>query len=329
MKALRIDNSTAVLDPSAAEPTPEPGEALIRLLRAGIGAADLLRVRQGPPPAGVPGHEFVGVVERVNPAARREEAAAWEGKRVVGSINVACGRCERCRAGLSSHCAARRVLGLLGRAGCLAERFTLPTANLVEVPRGMDDARAAFAQPLSAALHAAQMVRFEGKPYVTVLGDGVVGLLAAQIMARRNASVRLLGTDPARFSLCEKWGVKHRHLDEVGRRQDQDVVIDCTGDGAGLELALSLVRPRGTIVVRSAGPVPAAADEGAASIAPLALNEINVVGARCGSFADAVDLLAREGVEVSSLAGRRFRLAEAATAFRFALESTAKVFVEA
>ena len=113
MKALRIDNSTAVLDPSAAEPTPEPGEALIRLLRAGIGAADLLRVRQGPPPAGVPGHEFVGVVERVNPAARREEAAAWEGKRVVGSINVACGRCERCRAGLSSHCAARRVLGLL------------------------------------------------------------------------------------------------------------------------------------------------------------------------------------------------------------------------
>lgn len=316
MRALRTHPDGPRLDPSTPEPIPGPGEALIRPTRLGIGEADLAAASGRGGYSGILGHEFIGVVEKVNPA--REEHRRWEGKRAVGSINLVCGRCDLCRAGLSNHCRTRRVLGLLDKDGCFAERFTLPIANLVEVPRSIDDDRAVFAEPLASAAHAAQLVRIEGKPYVTVLGDNAAGLLAAQLMARLNASVRVLGDSPGKFSLCEKWGVKHRHAEEAGRRQDQDVVIDCTGTAAGLLLATRLVRPRGKIILKSepADPEGDASRNHGPAVDAIVAHELEVIGARCGRIADAVDLLASGAVDVLSLATARLKFAEAVEAMK-------------
>ena len=145
------------------------------------------------------------------------------------------------------------------------------------------------------------MMRVDGRVYVTVLGDSAMGLMCAQWLASQNASVRLLGWDAARFELCEKWGVKHRHADDVGRRADQDVVIDCTSSRDGLKLAMQLVRPRGTILVR--GSAPADVD-----LAPMADGELTLMGSRAGNLREAVQALATGRVDVLSLITRRIRL---------------------
>lgn len=313
MRAIRLADGRVVLDEKADVPAPGAGEALIRPLRMGVSGFDARAAAGGAGAGGglTLGHRFVGVVERLHESADRDLRKRWEGKRVAGSINVVCGRCDMCRAGLSNHCRARRILGVSGWDGCFAERFTLPVRNLAEVPAAVDDDRAVFAEPLAGALHAAQLVRVEGKPYVTVLGDGIDGLLCAQVMARLNASVRLLGRRPEKFALCERWGIKHRHIDEVGRRSDQDIVVDCMGGGAGLSLALGLVRPRGKVVLRPSvgGPESAAApDRGALDL--IVSGEIEVLGARCGSIADAVAALARAEIDVLPLITRRARLSD-------------------
>lgn len=338
MKAIRFNGDGLHLDPRALAPSPGPGEALIRPLRVGISAADLTVASGRTPFRGTLGHEFVGAVERLDDSADKAERKRWEGKRVVGSINVICGRCELCRAGLSNHCREREVLGMHRRDGCLAERFTLPVRNLLEVPASIDDDQAVFAEPLAGVIHAAHLVRLEGKPFVTVLGDGPEALLAAQIMVRRNASVRLLGAHASKYSLCEKWGIKHRHADEVGRRQDQDVVVDCTGTPAGFDLALGLVRPRGKIVLKSpatppvpvagAGPAPSSPG-GGADLAGVVANEIEVLGARCGRLPDAIHALSERQVDVLSLITRRARLDDGPAALNAAADpAQIKVIVE-
>ena len=239
------------------------------------------------------------------------------------TINVVCGVCVLCKGGLSTHCRARSVLGLHGRDGCFAERFTLPLANLSEVPKGVDDDAAVFAEPLASVIHAAQMLRIEGKPYVTVIGDGVGGLLAAQVMAKLNASVRLLGKVPEKFTLCEKWGIKHRHADDVGRRQDQDVVVDCSGTPEGLKLAMQLVRPRGKIVLRTMpAPIPDASGNGHSGpdLTPAVVNELELLGARCGRLAEALTILAKGQIEIVSLITARTKLADGVGALRKACE---------
>lgn len=325
MRAIRYDGARVYVDPKAEAPAPGPGEALIRPVRAGVSAFDALAAAGGVPAGdgALPltlGHQFAGVVERLHEDADRDLRKRWERARVVGSINIVCGRCDMCRAGLSSHCRDRRVLGMSGRDGCFAERFTLPLRNLVEVPAAVDDDRAAFAEPLAGALHAAQLVRVEGKPYVTVLGDSVDGLLCAQVMARLNASVRLLGLSPEKYTLCERWGIKHRHIDEVGRRSDQDIVVECTGTVAGLELALRLVRPRGKIVLRSGAPGGDGRGVGAGLLELIVAGEIQVLGARCGSVADAVATLSRGEIDVLPLITRRAKLADGAAALKAAGE---------
>lgn len=301
MRAIRHDGARAWLDAKADPPTPAPGEALIRPTRIALAPRDAALAARPAAPF-TPGREFVGVVERLPESADRDLRKKWEGRRVVGSSLIVCGRCDMCRAGLSAHCRDRSLLGAPGRDGCLAERFTLPLRNLVEVPREVDDDRAVFAGCLAAAAHVPQLLRVEGKPYVTVLGDSAEALLTAQVMVRLNASVRLLGSDQARFSLCEKWGIKHRHLSDVGRRADQDIVVDWSGSGPAL--ALNLVRPRGKVVLGAPGP----ADAGA--LALLVENEIELLGARSGSLTDAIALLARAEIDVLPLISRRMRLAD-------------------
>lgn len=324
MRALKFDGQTLALDGRAESPELGPGEAVVRPLRVGLspGDVDAVRKRGGAP--FIPGSEFVGIVERLHESVDGVERRRLEGRRVVASPIIVCGACDLCRAGLSSHCRSRRTLGRPGGwDGCLAERTRLPTRNLWVAPPGVDDDRAVFAWAVASALHAAQVVRVQGKQYVTVLGDTVEGLLTAQVIARLNASVRVLGSRPERLALCEKWlgGIKHRSIDEAGRRQDQDVVVECTGSTAGVATALQLVRPRGTIVL--------VRDPGAADLSPVVENEITLVGCRAGPIPEALGLLERAEIDAVSLIGRRFRLTEAPAAFAAASEPGAlRVLVE-
>lgn len=344
MRALRFDGSQPVLDPAAREPVLSPGDALIRPTTVGICSTDLEICRGGTNFIGTLGHEFVGICEEVHlpadaPAPLVRRAQAVKGKRVVGAINIVCGHCDLCRAGLSTHCRHRTVLGVAGRDGCFADRFTLPVMNLHPVPDSVDDARATFAEPLASAAHAAGMLRLQGKTYVTVLGDGKLGLLCAQVMARHNPSVRLLGKHPAKYGLCDRWGIKHRHIDEVGRLQDQDVVVDCTGSASGLALAMQLVRPRGKIILKSTisplpippgAPVPGANHPAWATpvnLAPIVINEIELIGSRCGPIPDALALLERNEVQVDQLITGRATLAKGVEALATARSGHIKVLM--
>lgn len=306
----------------APDPKPGPGEALIRPLRMGVCATDLEIARgymdadRDDEPITL-GHEFVGIVEEFNAISpvQQELAKRLKGKRVVGSINAVCGECDLCRAGLSNHCRDRTVLGIAGRDGCFAERFCLPIVNLVAVPDSVDEDWAVFAEPLAAAMHAAHQLHFEGKPYITVLGDGRLGLLCVQVMSKLNASVRLIGKHEKKLALCEKWGIKHRLLRDIGRRADQDIVVDCTGSPDGLRTAMQLVRPRGTILMKSTFAPRA---ENPVDLSPLVVNEIELVGSRCGSISEAVRAIEKQEIDVVSLITGRFPLDEGVKALEAA-----------
>lgn len=311
MRALVFDGRQAKLSPSHRDPRPAPGEALIRPLRMGVCATDLELCGGYMGFKGVLGHEFVGVVEE----AAGRDGKGWVGKRVVGTINCVCGRCDMCRAGLREHCRNRTVLGIAGRDGCFAERFTLPVRNLLAVPDGVDDDHAVFAEPLAAAHQVARQLTIEGRPFITVLGDGRLGLLCAQVMSRLNATVRVVGKHPEKLALCEKWGVKHRLLGDVGLRADQDIVVDCTGSADGLRTAMAMVRPRGKIVLKT---TVAPANREPVDLSPLVVNEVQLIGSRCGPFTEALASLAAQRVDVVSLISRRMKLAEGVEALRAA-----------
>jgi threonine dehydrogenase-like Zn-dependent dehydrogenase len=325
MLALRLhDDRKLALDPAIDEPVPGPDEALIRPTRMGVCSTDLELTRGYMGFAGTLGHEFVGTVEAVGSKKHK----AWLGRRVVGEINCVCGRCDMCKAGLRSHCRDRTVLGIMERDGCFAEAFTLPVMNLHAVPDHVDDDKAVFTEPLAAAFQILQQLTIEGRPYVTVLGDGRLGLLIAQVMAGLNATVRCIGKHPDKLALCEKWGVKHRPLGDVGLRQDQDIVVDATGSATGLTTAMQMVRPRGTIVLKTT-VAARVADDAAPPIdlSPLVIDEIKLVGSRCGPFNVALEALAADTIDVVSLISKRYRLKDADKALA-AARGQLKVLIE-
>ncbi len=333
------------LDSAAPAPRADAGEAIVRPLWMGVSPFDAAVAiaperRAGPSPL-VLGHEFVGEVESLVPAAADPDPAGtrarWVGARVVASPLIACAACDRCRSGLANHCRDQRVLGVRGRGGCFAQRFAVPVRNLVAVPASLAVQHAALAAPLAAAIHAAQIARVEGKNFVTILGDSAEALLAAQVMARLNASVRLLGTRPERYTLCERWGIKHRAQSEAGRRADQDVVVDCTASPEGVLLATEFVRPRGKVVLLS--PLGLSGDSVShaapvhtpqALLAPIVAHELQVLGARGGSLADAITLLARGDIDVLPLITARKRLSDGPASLLLAGDpSQIKVLLEA
>jgi len=312
MHALVFANGELQFDPSRAEPELRPGEALIRPTRMGICSTDLEICRGYMGFAGVLGHEFVGLVDAVGAKADKQ----WVGRRVVGSINCVCGRCDMCKAGLREHCRNRTVLGIAGRDGCFAEAFILPVQNLFEVPDSIDDDRAVFTEPLAAAYQIMRQLTIEGRPYITILGDGRLGLLCAQVLSQLNATVRCVGKHEAKLERCAKWGVKHRLVGDVGLRADQDIVVDCTGSADGLTTAMRMVRPRGTLVMKTT--VATTPDSKPIDLSPLVINEINLIGSRCGPFRDALAALAEEKVDVVSLITRRCKLADGVEAIKAA-----------
>lgn len=303
MRALRLDGPSPKLVTAHPRPEPALGEALIRTRRAAVSGIEIELCRGMLGFHGTLGHEFVGIVEALNDGEHQEIL----GKRVVGSVAAVCGRCDMCQTGLRNHCRNRTVLGIKGRDGCLADWLVLPAANLEVVPDDVDDDHAVFVDLLACAIQAARQLTIEGKPYITVLGDGPLGLLMVQVMAKLNASVRLIGRYSEKLAMCEKWEVKHRHVDDIGRRADQDIVVDCTGSPAGLDIAMQLVRPRGTIVLKS---MYATRQEVAAAIdcSPVVMKEITVVGSRSGPIREALSTIAAGAVDVVSLIGRRMTL---------------------
>lgn len=313
MRALRIDSGTLTLATNAPDPRPGAGEALVRVSRVLITETDLSVARGQIPHAGTLGQAFVGTVESVNGPDPR----GLTGRLVVAAPDLPDAGSDLARRGLGLHDPGRAVLGVRGRDGALAERIALPASALVAVPESVDADRAVFALPLARALHAAQIVRIPGKTFVTVLGDNLRALLAAQVLARLNASVRLLGTMPDRLDRCARWGVKHRHRDEAGRWADQDVVIDSERGASSFALACSMARPRGTIVLLGETPLDAGVG---CDLSPVIERELTVVGARAGSLGEGAELLRSGTVDLDGLITRRFRLDDAAAAMRAAAD---------
>src|SRR4051795_9395524 len=306
MRALVFDK-TLSFDPRRPDPKRDEGECLIKVRRAGVCATDLEITKGYMGFAGVLGHEFVGEVVE-SPAARQ-----WVGKRVVGEINVVCGRCDLCLSGLSSHCRNRTVLGILKRDGAFADFVRLPAINLHEVPAAVEDDAAVFVEPLAAAFQVLKQVKLDGKKWVTVLGDGRLGLLCAQVLRNAGCPVRVIGRHPEKMRLCDQWGIRSRAAADISPRHDQEVVVDCTGSASGLEMAMQLVRPRGTIVLKST-----VADGKALNLAPIVIDEINVVGSRCGPFREAIKALTEKSVDVTSMIHRRIKLEQGIEAMELA-----------
>lgn len=324
MRAIISDGSTVRLETNHPAPKPAPGEAVVRLRRAAVSPFDVATARGRTGFKGVLGHQFVGVVETVHGDAAASRRLV--NQRVVGSIVNSCGECDLCRKGLGVHCRDRTLMGVCGRDGCFAERFAINVKQLLTVPPSIDDDRAVFAFEVASALHAAQQLTIANRPYITILGDGALALITGQIMSKLNASVRVVGTDAERLELCAKWNVKHRLLDDVGRRNDQDIVIDCTHSAEGLHPALSLVRPRGKIVLKSLAATvgrdsrTAAAAFGSgneSALDAIVRHEIEVLGSFAGSVSEALALLAPNapnGVDVISLIAKRVPLRDAVAA---------------
>jgi threonine dehydrogenase-like Zn-dependent dehydrogenase len=305
MRALRFDTSLAY-DPGHPEPALSDGDTLIAVQLAGICSTDLEICRGYMGFTGILGHEFVGEV-------LASPDCALVGKRVCGEINRVCGHCDLCRAGLPTHCRNRSVLGILKHNGAFADLVRLPAANLHVLPDAVDNEQAVFVEPLAAAFQILKQITPTDRQQVTVLGDGRLGLLVAQVLRTTPALVRLIGKHPEKLALCAKWSIHTQPLAEVSPRHDQDVVVDCTGSAAGFELALNLVRPRGTIVLKST-----VAAGKALNLAPLVIDEVTVVGSRCGPFPDAIEALRLRQIDVKSLIHRRMRLEESVEAMALA-----------
>jgi len=308
MRAVRYRTNRVEID-SHSPPTPRHGEALLRLARAGIGWRDRLNAARGDF-QGVLGHEFVAQVETVEGPDQ-----SLLGARVVGAVDEPCGQCPLCERGLASQCRHRATPGLRGRDGCLADAFIAPVTGLAPVPDQLDDELAVFAQPVGAALHAARLVPSSPHAMITVLGDGALALLTAQALQRTAQATRLLGDDPARFTLCERWGIRHRHIDDVGRRSDQDAVVVCDPRPQAAQLALQLVRPLGLIVLATQGEPPSSSTP-ALDPNTIVKNGLHVIGAQGCLLHEALVALASSQIDPLPLIAARMKLSECPAALR-------------
>jgi threonine dehydrogenase-like Zn-dependent dehydrogenase len=305
MRALTFDQKLTYQSrwPDPAEPE---GDTLVRVKQAGVCSTDLEICKGYMGFTGILGHEFVGEV-----VASPDKHLA--GQRVVGEINIVCGRCDLCLSGLSNHCRNRSVLGIRNHPGAFADFLRLPAVNLHVLPAAVDDDQAVFVEPLAAAFQVLKQIKLDGRKWVTVLGDGRLGLLVAQVLRNAGCPVRVVGRHPQKLALCEKWSIRSRLLGDIVPRHDQDVVVDCTGSAEGFETAMAMVRPRGTIVLKST-----VAGGKALNLAPLVIDEISVIGSRCGPFREAIAALSEKSVDVISLMTRRMKLEQGVEALQLA-----------
>jgi threonine dehydrogenase-like Zn-dependent dehydrogenase len=303
MRALVLDPGPALHD-NHPDPLPSKGESLIRVRMAGICGTDLELARGYMAYRGIPGHEFVGEV--VNGGA-----SALIGKRIVGEINSACGHCDFCLADLGRHCPNRTVLGILGRDGAFAEYLTLPERNLVELPDSVPDELGVFVEPLAAAYEIFEQVHLDRNDKMLILGDGRLGAIVGLVLWAEGYDPIIGGHHAEKLDLLAALSVKaelEQHL-----QPGFDTVVDCTGHPDGLRRAMELVRPRGRIILKSTAAVSANLN-----LAPIVINEITIIGSRCGRFAPAVEALESGKVDPRPLISAMYPLADALTALEAA-----------
>jgi threonine dehydrogenase-like Zn-dependent dehydrogenase len=316
MRALVLDGRLR-FEADRPMPEPPPGEALIRVVQAGICNTDLELVKGYMSFKGVPGHEFVGVVERA------EGRTDLVGRRVAGEINAACGLCETCRAGRSTHCPHRTTLGIDRRDGAFADYLRLPFENVHPLPDAVSDDRAVFVEPLAAACEIVQQIHISPTDRVVVIGDGKLGLLCAQVLQLTGCRLTTLGRHADKLDILARRGIRTATSpDDVDR--GADVVVEATGTPGGFATAREQVRPRGTIVLKSTyhGDLNV-------NLSRVVVDEVQLIGSRCGPFEPAIRLLAQRLVDVEALIQARYALDDGAAAFeRAATKGTLKVMLE-
>lgn len=306
MRALHLGPVPRLVD-DAPEPVLADGEAVVALRVAGVCDTDIQLARGYMGFTGTPGHEFVG---EVLACADRD----WIGKRVVGDINAGCGVCPDCTERDGHHCAQRSVLGILGRPGCLAERFSLPARNLVAVPDGVPDEVAVFAEPYAAGLHVLEEVVLAGARRVGVLGDGKLGLLTAFALRGAGVDVCVIGHHEAKLALARQAGARGVLEAELASEAEPfDLVVEATGSPAGLQRAQELLRPRGTLVLKTT-----VAEAREVDLTPLVVNELRLVGSRCGDLGQAIEHFATGAADPRALVAERYPLARATEALAHA-----------
>lgn len=303
MLALRVEKKRLAVK-NIVKPN-QPDEALVRVLLSGICNTDLEIARGYAGFTGTIGHEFVGVVEEANDRK-------LVGRRVVGEINAGCGKCDQCRGGDTRHCALRTVLGIHRRDGAHAEFLQLPTVNLLPVPDKLSDEHAVFTEPLAAACGILERVKISDSDRVAVIGDGKLGLLCAQVTALTGASVLLIGKHSSKLRIAERRGIETaRPKDATKRAQQFDVAVEASGSASGFGLALELLRPHGQLVLKSTFRGKTELDT-----TRIVVDEISIVGSRCGRFGPALDLLKKDAIDVDSLISEEYPLSNGVHAMR-------------
>ena len=304
MRAVTF-RQTVAFEANHPDPRPGEGECLVRVHLAGVCSTDLHITRGYMKFSGVLGHEMVGTVVAGSPQ--------WRDQRVACEINCVCRVCDMCQAGLCNHCRKRTVMGIVGRDGCFADLLVVPEHNLHAVPEVISDEEAVFIEPLAAAYQVLAQCPIERRTRVSVVGPGRLGLLVAQVLATTGCKLTVIGRNPKKLLLCEKRGIQGIHVDELIPRQDRDIVVECSGAPEGLDIAAQLVRPRGTIVLKSTY-----ADARPLNLTPIVVNEVTLLGSRCGPFPEAINALARRAVDVRPLISRALPLEQALEAFQAA-----------
>jgi threonine dehydrogenase-like Zn-dependent dehydrogenase len=301
MRAAHLDGSTVTVQNNYPKPEPPDGEVLVRVLRAGICETDLQLMQGYMGFRGVLGHEFVGIAE----------SGPLAGQRVVGEINCSCWDCETCRRGLPTHCPNRTVIGILGRDGAFADFISVPQRNLHPVPDSLPSDEAVFVEPVAAAFQILRQRLVQKGDRVVVLGDGRLGNLCAQVLVWSGCDVLVVGKHTSKLQRLSDLGIRTALLGDVAPQRDQDTVVDCTGSATGLPTALQFVRPWGTVILKTT-----VAGEQTLALAPIVIDEVRVIGSRCGPFPDAIAALSAGHVKVQPLICGRFPLDDAVAALQ-------------
>lgn len=316
MKALRVDKKKLAI--REIDKPEGHGEALVRVLLSGICNTDLEIARGYAGFKGTLGHEFVGVVE--------EASEGLVGQRVVGEINAGCGECDLCQAGDPRHCALRTVLGIVGRDGAHAEFLRLPEANLVPVPDNVVDEHAVFTEPLAAACGVLERTAIDQSHRVAVIGDGKLGLLCAQVIALTGAAVLLIGKHAEKLRIAERRGIETLTAKSATKlKREFDVVVEASGSPSGFDRALEMLRARGVLVLKSTFEGTAT---GEIDRTRTVVDELTVLGSRCGRFQPALELLKRGAIDIDSLISEEYPLGRGVHAMeRAGRKGTLKVFL--
>jgi len=303
MKALYFDGKITLADLPI--PQPKRGEALIKVIKAGICRTDLEIVKGYMDFMGIIGHEFVGVVEK-------SASHFFRGKRVVGEINIGCGQCFWCLSNLSRHCPHRKVVGICGKDGAFAEYLSLPEKNLHLLPETVSDEDGVFVEPLAAALEIEEQIQIKPEDSVSIIGDGRLGQLVAQLMCLRGCPLLVIGKHREKLKLLDNLGIATIST-KAKIKEKFELIIECSGSIQGLQLALKSIKPRGKIIIKSTISQAYRLD-----LAEAVINEVQMIGSRCGPFQPAINLLARGLIKVQPLISARFSLEQGLEALEFA-----------